>query len=523
MGQLEIYNTLKNINSNPKVEDFKIISLLGRGGFSTVKKVKYYNPYIISKGNNEEFLAMKQMSKKRIIELNCIENIFHERDILLNLYNNNIINIYCTFQDKNNIYMIMDYLAGKDLRNLMKNNKNRKFKENEIIFFAACIILGLEYIHSNNIIHRDIKPENLLFDSKFFLRIGDFGVAVKKSWNFKNDNIGTLSYMAPERIGFFQDENKNNYKYSFESDFYSLGIVLYELCMKKKPFESCKSGKEMIENFTKIKNFKIISEYYSQNLCDLINQLLIFDPTKRIGYNNIVEIKTHLVFESFHWKNLTYRTMKSPILEENNDIILKTKENILLNNSEEYKDDSFEINEQIQEKFKDYSCIHKLNISDIMGPKIILRNNKKASSLTTKSQKKIKILKEMKSFDNNIYLSEKKIINSNNYNKNEITNDKKINLRKNLFNSKFILPKLERKIIKNISNINLNMRYKFEENAKSNSLLIKEDNLNDCIYNNKKTISLVIKNNNNIRRKHKLNNAPFLKRESSKLKNIFQI
>ena len=521
MGQLEIYNTLKNINSIPKLQDFKIISLLGKGGFSQVKKVKYFNPYITCRGNNDEFLAMKQMSKKRIIELNCIENIFQERDILLNLYNNNIINIYCTFQDKNNIYMIMDYLPGKDLRNLIKNNKNRNFKENEIIFLAACIISGLEYIHSNNIIHRDIKPENLLFDSKFFLRIGDFGVAVKKNSNFKNDNIGTLSYMAPERIGFFENE-KNNCKYSFESDFYSLGIILYELCMKKKPFESCKSKKEMIENFSKIKNIKIVSEFYSQNLCDLINKLLIFDPTKRIGYNNIEEIKSHPAFSSFHWKNLTYRTMKNPILEENNDIIIKTKENLLLNSSEEYKDDSFEINEEMQEKFKDYSCIHKLNISDILGTKIILRNNNKASSLTVKSQKKIKILKEMKSFDNNIYQSEKKLESSNNYYiKKEFISDKKTNLKKNLFNNKFILPKLGRKMIKNISNINLNMRYKLEENTKSNSLIIKEDNLNDCIYNNNKN-NLVIKNNNN-RRKDKFNNAPFIKRESSKLKNIFHI
>ena len=92
---------------------------------------------------------------------------------------------------------------------------------------------------------------------------------------------------------------------------------------------------------------------------------------------------------------------------------------------------------------------------------------------------------------------------------------------KNLFNNKFILPKLGRKIIKNISNINLNIRYKLDENAKSNSLIINEDKLNDCVYNNKKTNNLFIKNNNN--RKDKLNNTPFLKRESSKLKNIFHI
>ena len=278
----------------------------------------------------------------------------------------------------------------------------------------------------------------------------------------------------------------------------------------------------MIENFSKTKKIKIVSEFYSQNLCDLINKLLIFDPTKRIGYNNIEEIKSHPAFSSFHWKNLTYRTMKNPILEENNDIIIKTKENLLLNSSEEFKDDSFEINEEMQEKFKDYSCIHKLNISDILRTKIILRNNNKASSLTVKSQKKIKILKEMKSFNNNIYQSEKKLESSNNYYiKKEFVSGEKINLKKNLFNNKFMLPKLGRKMIKNISNINLNMRYKLEENTKSNSLIIKEDNLNDCIYNNNKN-NLVIKNNNN-RRKDKLNNAPFIKRESSKLKNIFHI
>ena len=239
-----------------------------------------------------------------------------------------------------------------------------------------------------------------------FLRIGDFGVAVKKSSNFKMIILEPY-YMAPERIGFFENEH-NNYKYSFESDFYSLGIILYELCMKKKSFESCNNKKEMRENFSRINNIKINSEFYSQNLSDLINKLLIFDPTKRIGYNNIEEIKSHPAFNSFHWKNLIYRTMKSPILEENNDIIIKTKENILLNSSEEFKEDSFEINEKMQEKFTDYPCIHKLNISDIIGPKIILRNSKKASSLTAKSQNKIKILKEMKSFDNNIYQSEKK-------------------------------------------------------------------------------------------------------------------
>ena len=450
MGQLDIYNTLKEMNSFPKLENFKIISLLGKGGFSQVKKVKYYNPYIIYKRENQNYLAMKQMSKSRIIQLNFIQNIFNERDILLKLYNNNIINMYCTFQDKDNIYMIMDYMPGNDLRNLMENNKHRKFTEKEIIFIAAGIISGLEYIHSKNIIHRDIKPENLLFDSKYFLKIGDFGIAVEKSWNYINDNSGTLCYMAPERIGFFQ--NKNNYKYSFESDFYSLGIILYELVNGKKPFEhSFVTKEELLNNFSKVKNIQIVSEFYSKDLCDLINKLLIFDPLKRIGYNGVEEIKSHKIFENFQWKKLAYHTIKNPLLEKNNGLILKSKRNSdsKIDLNEERKDDFLNIDEKYQEKFKEYSSIHKLNISDILKPKILtipnsfrifsplkLRNGKKINSLNT--------IKKSKSL-----LYENKDLNKNNQCKN-----------------KCILPEINSKIIKINSNKNIRTHFKLAKYIK---------------------------------------------------------
>ena len=528
MGQIDIYKTLKNMNSVPQLENFKIISILGKGGFSQVKKVKYYNPFIIYRENNKDyFLSMKEMPKNRIIQYNCFDNIFQERDILLNLYNNNIVNMYCTFQDKNNIYMIMDYMPGKDLRNLMKNNLNRRFKEKEIIFFAACIISGLEYIHSNGIIHRDIKPENLLFDSKYFLRIADFGIAIKKDYKFKNDNIGTFNYIAPERIGYFQ--NENSYKYSFESDFYSLGIVLYELCLGKRPFDTCKGKEDLLENFCKIKNIRINSEYYSENLLDLINKLLIFDPCKRIGYNNVEEIKSHPVFYNFPWKNLIYKTMKSPILEENNDIILKTRENILINEDEENKDDSIVINEKDQKKFKDYSCIHKLNISDIMKPKNLVhsnlninhaRNNSiKISSTTIKNNNPPKIFKDIKSFNSKKFQSEKKISisnNINNNNKNGLLVDKKIILKKNLFrNNNNFLPKIGGKLSKNISETNLKIHYKLAENIKSNIML------NEISYNHKSNKNLNCFGNKIIKSpKGKLINTPFLKRASAKLKNI---
>ena len=531
MGQLEIYNTLKNINSIPKIENFKIISLLGKGGFSQVKKVKYYNPFIIFKNKKEEenYLAIKQMSKKEIIKLNFMQNIFQERDILLNLYNNNIINMYCTFQDENNIYMVMDYLQGKDLRNLINYNKNRKLKENEIIFISACIISGLEYIHSNDIIHRDIKPENLLFDSKYFLRIGDFGIAVKTSWDYENDNSGTLNYMAPERIGYCQNKN-NNYKYSFESDFYSLGVILYELCMGKRPFGSCKKKKEIINMFDETKTIKITSDMYSENLCDLINKLLIFDPLQRIGHNNIEEIKSHPIFDNFPWKHLIYRTMMSPLKTRNNDIILKKKEiyksNIIENNNiiiennniimENNKNNliDIDIDEKYQEKFNEYPCIHRLNVSDIMKPKILNYNNIKniykiSSSLSIDNNNKL-IQSQRNSIKNN-----QKIFLSNDKN-NE--NEKKNILKKNMFRNSSFLPKIHnRKNIKINCNSNYKIHFKNEQRLTLNMTLKKEEKLTNYIYNNERNTFSGTKNNKS--QKYKIFNSPFVKNVSKK--NIF--
>ena len=104
-----------------------------------------------------------------------LKYIFNERDILLSLYSNSISNLYCTFQDKNNLYLVLDYLPGGDLRKLMCQYEF--FLEEEIKFISGCIVSGLEYIHSHNIIHRDLKPENLLLDEKGYIRISDFGIS----------------------------------------------------------------------------------------------------------------------------------------------------------------------------------------------------------------------------------------------------------------------------------------------------------------------------------------------------------
>ena len=98
----------------------------------------------------------------------------------------------------------------------------------KIEFIIGCIITGLKYIHENNILHRDIKPENLVFDSKGYLRITDFGIAKKYTLNNKKDTSGTVGYLAPEILC--------NQNHGFSIDYYSIGIITYECIFGHRPY-----------------------------------------------------------------------------------------------------------------------------------------------------------------------------------------------------------------------------------------------------------------------------------------------
>ena len=381
MGQSEVTSIMKGIN-HPSLELFKKTKYLGRGGFGHVWKVSFIK--------GDFFLAMKRLSKNELYQKNFISNIFQERDILNYIYNIHIVNLYATFQDDNYLYLIMDYLNGGDLR---KHMKDKIFSIKEIKFVTSCIIIGLEYLHKKGIIHRDIKPENLIFDEKGYLRISDFGIAIRNDKITKkekfSDKSGTPGYMAPERI--IVDKNIS---YGYSSDYFSLGVILYELIMLKKPFHrnNDKIGKFKYTSYDEIirdlfnnepininpmtvrnnRNDNLDNEELT-NLCDLVNKLLVYEDKKRLGYNNIIDIKKHPFFgERFEWKKIYHRSHKSPFnnfeylfkkrneKKENidvnyNDIIYK-KEKITFLSEQEKKD--------FQKKFENFTLIHKISKED---------------------------------------------------------------------------------------------------------------------------------------------------------------
>ena len=346
MGQKDLSSILKGI-TNININSFEFLKKIGEGGFGKVWKVRYIK--------ENKIVALKELSKKKILEKKMIDYIFKERDILLSLYSNSISNLYYTFQDKNNLYMILDYLPGGDLRNLMK--KYDFFSEEEIKFITGCVIFGLEYLHLNNIIHRDIKPENLIIDEKGYIRISDFGISTYiNNPNLNNDISGTFGYIAPERYDNFK-------KISFESDYFSLGVIIYELMQKERPFKK-QNKEDIIEEFENNKiclNKNNVNNRYSEDLCDFINKLLEVDPSKRLGRNGINEIKNHKFFKKFDWKSIYYyKSKKSPFY-----IDYKEKQNKDKNEHLTYKlNDRLLIDEKYQKNFENFTKVHLINEND---------------------------------------------------------------------------------------------------------------------------------------------------------------
>ena len=318
---------------------FDFLSLIGKGGFSKVWRVRY-------KKNFQEF-AMKEMPKARIIEKNCVSSILGERDILSKIHHPFIINMIFSFQDENNLYLVMNLYTGGDLR--YQINKITNFSENQSKFFTACLILGLEVIHANNIIHRDIKPENLVLDFKGYLKITDFGIAKKQVKQNSNETSGTPGYMAPE-VMCFQN-------HTVVVDYYAMGIICYELMMGVRPYigETRNEIKEKIlARQIVIKNHEIPNGW-SKESADFINNLIQRKPTSRLGNKGINQIKEHKWFNGFSWEDLYNMKIESPLIPSEDDDLdnFCSKEDII-NIEEKEKLNQIMLSDEYKTCFKNY-------------------------------------------------------------------------------------------------------------------------------------------------------------------------
>ena len=189
---------------------FKFKYVVGKGGFGKVWKVQ--------QKKTDGYFAMKVMLKSRILAKRSVSSVMNERNLLAKLKHSFLVNMHFAFQDRENLYVILDHLDGGDMRYHISWKK--KFTEEQTKFFMSNIIIALEYIHNLGVIHRDIKPENLVFDAHGYVRIIDFGIARILTQENHKDTSGTPGYMAPEVMC------RQNHGISV--DYFALGVIGYE-------------------------------------------------------------------------------------------------------------------------------------------------------------------------------------------------------------------------------------------------------------------------------------------------------
>lgn len=289
---------------------FDISQIIGVGGFGKVYKV--------TKKKSKKVYALKQIPKQKIIEKKAETIIKNERDLLILFDHPFVVKIYYSFQDRDNLYLVFDFLPGGDLRYHL--TKERKFTEEQSKFYISCVLLGIEYLHTNSVIHRDLKPENLVLDEKGYSLLTDFGIAKLYQKECPQEISGTPGYMSPEAIF--------GLKNTPAADFFSLGILTYEFMTGRRPYIA-KSRSELREKSLKSLHVNVdeVPEGWDLEVVDFINKLLIKSPANRIGLRSCKEVREHPWLRGIKWKDLYEKKIPAPFVPKKGEFIHRNVEN----------------------------------------------------------------------------------------------------------------------------------------------------------------------------------------------------
>ncbi|CAG8599488.1 6483_t:CDS:2, partial [Acaulospora colombiana] len=285
-----------------RLSDFQVVDTLGTGTFGRVLLVKL-RPQGNQPGVAHHF-AMKVLKKSDVVRLRQVEHVNAERFILARIRHPFIVDLYATFQDNLNIYMLLSYVPGGELFSHLR--RAHRFSPDVTRFYLAIIVLALRYLHSYNIIYRDLKPENLLLDHRGYLRITDFGFAKvvdDRTWTL----CGTPEYLAPEII---QSDGHGK-----AVDWWACGILCYEMLVGYPPFYDDNA----FGIYEKILQGKISWPQHVDPLSrDLIRAFLHPDRTKRLG--NLIggsdDVLMHPWFRGVDWGALERCEIRAPILPQ---------------------------------------------------------------------------------------------------------------------------------------------------------------------------------------------------------------
>lgn len=282
----------KNTSGKYCLDDFQILRTLGTGSFGRV--------HLVRSNHNGRFYALKVLKKHVIVKLKQVEHTNDERRMLSIVTHPFLIRMWGTFQDAEQIFMVMDYIEGGELFSLLR--KSQRFPNPVAKFYAAEVCLALEYLHANDIIYRDLKPENILLDRNGHIKITDFGFA-KYVPDVTYTLCGTPDYIAPEVI--------STKPYNKSVDWWSFGIYIYEMLAGYTPFYDANAMK----TYENILNAELkFPPFFHPDAQDLLSKLIMRDLSKRLGnlQNGTEDVKSHPWFAEVVWEKLLCRNIETP-------------------------------------------------------------------------------------------------------------------------------------------------------------------------------------------------------------------
>uniref|UniRef100_A0A8C5XT84 Protein kinase C theta n=1 Tax=Microcebus murinus TaxID=30608 RepID=A0A8C5XT84_MICMU len=247
-----------------------------------------------------QFFAIKALKKDVVLMDDDVECTMVEKRVLSLAWEHPFLtHMFCTFQTKENLFFVMEYLNGGDL--MYHIQSCHKFDLSRATFYAAEIILGLQFLHSKGIVYRDLKLDNILLDKDGHIKIADFGMCKENMLGDAKTNTfcGTPDYIAPEIL--------LGQKYNHSVDWWSFGVLLYEMLIGQSPFH----GQDEEELFHSIRmDSPFYPRWLEKEAKDLLVKLFVREPEKRLGVRG--DIRQHPLFREINWEELERKEIDPP-------------------------------------------------------------------------------------------------------------------------------------------------------------------------------------------------------------------
>ncbi|XP_060132730.1 serine/threonine-protein kinase N2 isoform X2 [Zootoca vivipara] len=281
------------------LQDFRCCAVLGRGHFGKVLLAEYKN--------TNEMFAIKALKKGDIVARDEVDSLMCEKRIFETVNSVRhpfLVNLFACFQTNDHVCFVMEYAAGGDL---MMHIHTDVFSEPRAVFYAACVVLGLQYLHEHKIVYRDLKLDNLLLDTEGFVKIADFGLC-KEGMGFGDRTstfCGTPEFLAPEVL--------TETSYTRAVDWWGLGVLIYEMLVGESPFP----GDDEEEVFDSIVNDEVrYPRFLSTEAISIMRRLLRRNPERRLGAGekDAEDVKRHHFFRLIDWNALLAKKMKPPFV-----------------------------------------------------------------------------------------------------------------------------------------------------------------------------------------------------------------